>query len=136
MSFNGAPLSHRKLCVVPSPSTTSYRTTRFAGSAGGRASNCSTHSNSALWSPGFAPNTNRMSKSFNSPICGPFDANPSSTTTSPKCGCSRRNSLSRRFAAFLSQSFFFLPSVFTIASGATTGSTSRRCGCTSTAHSD
>ena len=85
-----------------------------------------------------------MSKSFNSRICGPFDANPSSTTTSPRCGCSRRNSLSRRFAAFLSQSpgrgrgqaFFFLPSVFTIASGATTGSTSRRCGCTSTAHSD
>ena len=60
------------------------------------------------------------------------------------CGCSRRNSVSRRFAAFLSQSpgrgqgqaFFFLPSVFTIASGATIGSTSRRCGCTSTAHSD
>ena len=59
-------------------------------------------------------------------------------------GCSRRNSVSRRFAAFLSQSpgrgrgqaFFFRPSVFTIASGATTGSTSRRCGCTSTAHSD
>ena len=77
-----------------------------------------------LWSPGFAPS--EPHSSFNSRICGPFDPNPSSTTTSAKSGAhAARN---RRFAALLSQSFFFRPSDFTIASGATTGTTSRRCG--------
>ena len=80
-----------------------------------------------------------MSSFPSSSMCGPFDASASSTTTSLRCGCSRRTSPSSRFAAALqracaSQSFFFDPSVFAIGSGAS-GNTSRSSGCTSTAPS-
>ena len=94
----------------------------------------STHSNSALWSERFAPTMKRRSSAFKCLMCGPFEASPSSTTTSFRCGCSRRTSLSSRFAALRSQSFFFAPSPFTIGSGAK-GKTSRCSGCTSTAPS-
>ena len=75
---------------------------------------------------------NRIPSPFKCLMCGPFDASASSTTTSFKCGCSRRTSLSSRFAALRSQSFFFAPSPFTIGSGAK-AKTSRLSGCTSTA---
>ena len=65
-------------------------------------------------------------------MCGPFDASASSSSTSFKCECSRRTSLSNRFAALRSQSFFFAPSPFTTGSGAK-ANTSRLSGCTSTA---
>ena len=75
-----------------------------------------------------------MSSFPSNSMCGPFDASASSTTTSLRCGCSRRTSPSSRFAALRSQSFFFDPSVFAIGSGAS-GNTSRSSGCTSTAPS-
>ena len=49
----------------------------------------------------------------------------------------RQQTLRRRASArFRPLSFFFAPSAFRIGSGGTTGRTSRRSGCTSTAHSD
>ena len=75
-----------------------------------------------------------MSSCFNNLMCGPFEANPSSTTMSFRCGCSRRTSSSNRFAALRSQSFFVAPSPFTMGSGAS-GKTSRCSGCTTTAPS-
>ena len=108
-SFSGAPFDHRKRCSTPSASVVSQRSTPgFAPGDRGADSNSSTHANNALWSPGFAPSTKPMSSSFSSRTCGPFDARPSSTTTSGRCGCSRRSAVSRRFDAFRSQSFFLL----------------------------
>ena len=75
-----------------------------------------------------------MSSDFNNLMCGPFEASPSSTTMSFRCGCSRRTSASIRFAALRSQSFFVAPSPFTMGSGAS-AKTSRCSGCTTTAPS-
>jgi hypothetical protein len=51
-------------------------------------------------------------------MCGPLDANPSSTIIIFNLGCSFRNCVNNRLPALRSQSFFLIPSCFIIGSGA------------------
>ncbi len=116
-SFSGPPLRHRQRNRWPPR----------ALSTGRVAAGASTQRHPSPRSPGFPPSTERLSRSSNPRMGGPFEASASSPTRRFRCGGARRPSR-RRWAAARSPSCWRDPSTRRIGSGAS-GHPSRRAGC-------